>query len=341
MGRRGRGMGGGGRRSGGFSGGRRSGGSRRGIGGGRGRSGRGQAGRSTGRNTGGFGGGYRRRRGFGSWLPWFMLGRMGGGRRRGDRGGGGCGGCGCLLPIIVIAIFGFLFMGGQNSNNNITTQNNQVSVRESTVEREPISEGLVNETSYYTDQANWIVNENELLPGLEYFYDETNIQPHLFITDSIDGETNPIFDDVEAYTHELYDQLFDDEAHLLVVFFENDAYDEQVSYHASVGEDAAQIFDDEAMNILFDYLDYYYTSDLSEEQYFSTVFEETADSMMDTSSGVFGSSDSSSDNGINWGNIGTGVVITVAVIVIIVVIVQKRQQSEEAEIIDNDDDMSF
>ena len=341
MGRRGRGMGGGGR-SGSF-GGSRSGGFRPGVGGGRGRSGRGQSGGFSGRNVGGFGGtGYRRSGGLGSMLPWFLLGRMGGGRRYGG-GRGGCGAGGCLLPIIVMAIFGFLFMGGQN---NSTTQNSHVDVRESTIQREPISEGLVNETSYYTDQVNWIVNDNELIPGLQHFYEKTNVQPHVFMTDNIDGETNPDINDVQMYTEELYDELFDDEAHALLVFFENDAYSQQVSYHTAVGKEAEKVFDDEAQEILFDYLDYYYFSDLSEESYFSTAFKDTADRMMDTSSGLFSSSASDSGDGLfsslNWGSIGLGVIGFLAVLGIITFIMQRRQKSEEADIIGKDDDnLSF
>lgn len=349
MGRRGRGMGGGGR-SGGFSGGNRGGGFRPGLGGNRGRSGRGGNSGGFG-NVGGFGssGNRRHTRGFGglgSMLPWFLLGRMGGGGRRrpGGGGGGGCGGFGCLLPLILMVVFGFLF--SNNTNNNTTFQNEaQTEVRDSTVERQPIQEGLVNETNYYTDQANWIVNENELLEGLHHFYELTNIQPHVYITDNINGETNPDINAVQSFTDELYEELFTDEAHVLLVFFENDDYSQQVSYHTAVGTDAQQVFDEEAQNILFDYLDYYYFSDFSEEQYFSTSFEETANDIMNTSSGLFSSNGDSSEGGllqnINWSSIGIGVVGFIFILGIIIFMMNRRQKSQEAEIIGKDDDMSF
>lgn len=362
MGRRGRGMGGGGR-SGGFTGGNRGGGFRPGIGGSSGR--RGRSGGNPGGygNVGGFGSGYRRRGfgGLGSMLPWFLMGRMsGGGRRRygtGGPGGGGCGGCGCLLPLIVIAIFGFLFM--RNNSNTTTTnqQGAQTEVQKSTVDREPIDPNLVNETPYYTDQANWITNEAELISGMEHFYNQTNVQPHLYLTEEINGETNPDMEEVQAFTDDLYDELFTDEAHLLLVFFESDDYSNQVSYHTAVGNDAQKVFDLEAQTILFDYLNHYYYSDLTDEAYFSNVFEETADRIMGTSNGLFGLGSSSStsnsetanqesedsSSGINWLSIIGGVAIFLIILAVISFFVNNRQKSQEAEILNNkkDDDLDF
>lgn len=340
MGRRGRGMGGG--RSGGF-GGSRGGGFRPGVGGGRGRSGRG------GRNTGGFGNsggfGYRRpRRGFGSVLPWFLMGRMsGGGRRygRGPGGGGGCGGCGCLIPLVFIVILGLVFAGNQ-STNTVNQGEVQTEVRDSTIDRQPIDEGLVNPTPYYTDQANWITNEAQLTEGMEHFYEKTNVQPHLYLTEEIDGDVNPAIEEVQVFTQNLYDELFTDEAHALLVFFENDVYDEQVSYHMAVGQDAEEVMDEEAQNILFDYLDRYYFTDLTDEDYFSMAFEHTANDIMDTS--VFSSSESAdtdSSAGINWLGIVGGVVIFLLVLGVITYFINNRQKAEEGEIIGKDDDMDF
>lgn len=337
MGRRGRGMGGG--RSGGFSGGHRAGGFRPGVGGGRGRSGRN-------RQPGGYGqvGGFGTRRsgmgGFGSMLPWFLLGRMGGCRRYGGnnpRGGGGCGGCGCLLPLLLV-VLGFFILRPNISTSNIGN-NTQVEVRESTVDREPIAEGLVNETAYYTDNAYWITNENELIDGMQSFYEQTNVQPHVYITEEINGDPNPAIEDVQAFTENLYDELFTDEAHVLLVFFESDQYSEQVSYHTAVGNEAEAVFDNEAQNILFDYLDAYYYSNLREEAYFSQAFEHTADHIMGQSGGLFQSS--TSDSGINWSGIITGVLIFFGGLAIVIFLNNRRQKNKEAEIIDKDDDMTF
>lgn len=47
-----------------------------------------------------------------------------------------------------------------------------------------------------------------------------------------------------------------------------------------IGDEAKAVFDDEAGEILFDYIDHYYTTDMSDEELFSTAFLKTAERMM-------------------------------------------------------------
>lgn len=270
MGRRGRG-GGGGRRGGGRIGGSRGGGRR--LGGGR-------------PSRGGRGGGYRRPR-----RRYYGGGFFGGGwgRRRYYGGPGyGCGGCfggmGCLTSLFILILFllffsffgGFLgmssggFLGGSNGN-----------VSPSTREREPIEAGLVEETDYYTDELEWIQDETTLVNGLRHFYNETNVQPHVYITDNVNGETNPNPDDIDDYVDELYEELFTDEAHLLLLHFENDDYQYEWSYHMTYGSQVNALMDQEAEDILYDYLDYHYVRDIEDEEYFALAFEDTADRIME------------------------------------------------------------
>lgn len=286
--------GGGGFRGGGSSfGGSRGGGSR--LGGGASR-GRGGSSRNTGAGSNRTGGGGSYRPG-GLWGPRPFFGGWGGGyggyggygRRRYNRGGcggGGCGGCGCLGPIValvfILVIFNFIWAMVPGTNNTTAVQTVQLS--QSTIEREPIDEGLVNETAYYSDNLGWIRDERVLEDGLRHFYDETNIQPFVYITDNINGDPNPNPEDIDAFAHELYDELFTDEAHLLLVHFENyDYYDYEFSYHTVYGTQAKVLMDNEAEDILFDYIDYYYhqdPNDVSEEQLFSNAFRDTADRIM-------------------------------------------------------------
>jgi hypothetical protein len=293
MARGGGGRGGGGFGGGGFGGGRgggrsfggsRGGGRRLGGGSARGRGGRGSSG-------GGFGGSNRRRRPGGYWGPRPFFGGWGGyggygRRRRYGRGGPGCGGAGCggcfsgiMFLVIILVIFNFAwgFVPGSNSNTAVES----VQVNQSTRDREPIEEGLVNETPYFEDNLDWIRDPVELEAGLRYFYDETNIQPFVYITDNIDGNPNPTPDEIDAFANNLYDELFTDEAHLLLVHFENyDMYDYDYSYHTVIGSQATVLMDNEAENILYDYLDYHYPRDISEEAYFSEAFQDTADRIM-------------------------------------------------------------
>ncbi|MDN6195054.1 MAG: hypothetical protein L0I93_01010, partial [Atopostipes suicloacalis] len=273
----GRGGGGfGGSRGGGRSfGGSRGGGSR--LGGG---SARGRGGNSGNRSSPG--------RGYYGGIPPFLggygLGR--GSRRRRRYGRGGCNGCaggGCFSSIltIIVLLFIFNFIWGMIPGNNNNTAVETVQVNSSTIEREAIEESLVNETDYYEDKLGWIKQPNEIKKGLAHFYEQTNVQPFVYITDNINGNPNPRPEEIDAFSAELYDDLFTDEAHLLLVHFENyDQYQYEFSYHTVYGSQAKVLMDDEAESILFDYLDYHYGRDLSEEEFFSEAFKDTADRMM-------------------------------------------------------------
>lgn len=276
---------GGGRGGGSSFGGSRGGGSRLGGGSSRGRGG-------PSRNTGGGnrnyrpsgGGGYYRRPMWG-WGP--MFGGYGGGYGRRYRRGGGCGGCsggcGCLpsilLILVIMFIFNFAWSAVPGTNNNTVVETVQVNT--SSIEREPIEAGLVNETAYYQDNVDWIRDQSEMEDGLRHFYNETNVQPFVYITDNINGDPNPSPEEIDAFAANLYDELFTDEAHLLLVHFENyDFYTYEYSYHTIYGSQAKVLMDNEAEDILFDYLDYHYPRDISEEAFFSEAFRDTADRIM-------------------------------------------------------------
>lgn len=287
MGRAGGGFSGGGRSSGGFSGGGRSSG---GFSGG-GRSGGFSGGPSRG---GGSFGGYRPRPapppprpGVGGWgwgwgLPrtrTVIINNSGGG----GYGGGPAGGPppperqnGCLsvaltaaLVVIVLCII-LVVMGSFDGGGS--------SISPSTVEREPLPIDSVNETDYYTDQLGWIVDRGELVSGMRNFYRRTGVQPYLYLTGTVDGSTSPTAQELGDYAARLYDRLFTDEAHFLVVYQE---FDGSYAVGYTVGSQAQTILDGEALGIFRDYLDrYYYESDLSDEEYFGMVFQKTGERIM-------------------------------------------------------------
>lgn len=283
----------GGGRGGGSFGGSRGGG--RSFGGSRGGGSRLGGGSSRGR--GGFGGNrpsgnYNRPRprgGYYGGIPPFLggygLGRGSRRRRRYNRGGcSGCGGGGCLssLLIIFLLLFAFNFIWGMLPGNNNTAVQT-VQIPSSTIEREAIDSGLVDETAYFEDKLDWIRNPQELEKGLSYFYNQTNVQPFVYITDNINGDPNPNPEEIDEFANALYDDLFTDEAHLLLVHFENSQYQYEYSFHTVYGAQARVLMDNEAESILFDYLQYHYGRDpskVSEEQFFSDAFKDTADRMM-------------------------------------------------------------
>ncbi|WP_197115570.1 hypothetical protein [Facklamia lactis] len=270
---------GGGSRGGGF-GGSRSGGGRISSGGRGGFGSRPTGGGFGGSFGGGFGSGPPRRPPIIGGGPIFIP--IGGGRPYIRRSSGGpqgpSPGCGLgFLPMVLMmfALFSilptFLNGGGMEGSNTKVTP--------STIEREALPKGSVNETDYYTDEAHWVENSSVLEKGLEYFYQKTGVQPHLYIADEIAGDPYADIDQVAEFAESQYDELFTDEAHLLLVFFEG-VPNEYITYYVT-GSQAKQVIDDEAANILLDYLDrYYYDGSLNTSHYFSKSFTEAADRIM-------------------------------------------------------------
>lgn len=155
----------------------------------------------------------------------------------------------------------------------------ETGITKSTVAREKLDAQYVTTTDYYRDDAGWISSSSKLQSGLKYFYKETGVQPFLYITETVDGITHPSDSQMESFANALYDKLFTDEGHVLVVFQEYNS-DSRYFCYAVAGKMAKTVFDSEARSILFDYIDHYYYSDLNEDEFFSTAFEKTADRMM-------------------------------------------------------------
>lgn len=276
----GRGGGGGSRGGGGSFGGSRGGAGRSGggFGGGRG-------------SSGGFGGSPRGRSGpyrpsrpiFIPTRPFYGS-RPRRGRYYGTGGGGGSGGSGsgCSTLLIVLLVIGALFYFFSSGSDSNTSGSSNIT--RSTIEREALPEGSVNETEYFTDQAGgWIGNQTVMTDGLRHFYNETGVQPHVYITDNINGSTSPTSEELAEFSNNLYDELFTDEAHLLLVFFQasEDDYGNYMDYYVA-GTQAKSVIDTEAGDILLDYLDRnYYDDSLTDEELFSNSFRDAADRMME------------------------------------------------------------
>ena len=297
MGRSG-GSGGGGHSGGGFSGGGRSGGGFSGgsFGGG-GRS-FGGGGRSSGGSFGGFSGGGGRSGGSyrpssGGYRPSgpVFTGGGGGGFYPGGMGGppvgGGGGGCclgrGCLSVIVVVVVIFFLLVmlggvlnaTGYNSGSSVSSSSSG-SIAKSTVEREALPASASTETGYYTDEEDWFSRPSQLESGLKHFYKLTGVQPYVYVVGSSHGTT---LSALQAFADEQYDTLFSDEAHYLLVFYDNGAGGYNWAY--TVGNQAKTVMDQEANEILADYIDrYYYDNTITDEEFFSLAFEKTADRIM-------------------------------------------------------------
>lgn len=155
------------------------------------------------------------------------------------------------------------------------------SISKSTVEREKLSGVAIDDVGYYTDELGWIRSGSTLESGLKEFYDETGVMPYVYITDTLDdGSTTATSQNMESTASGLYDELFDDEGHLLLLFHEYNS-DSNYSTWVITGTAAKTVMDDEAVDILLDYVDSnYYNSSMNEDEMFAHAFADAADRIM-------------------------------------------------------------
>ena len=201
---------------------------------------------------------------------------------------------GCLTPFLILFVIGIAVVvivssGGRKSAPSGTREQQNVQEqapppiqqKAETKSDDQSSEAVVPTVAeYFTDKMGWIKQADVLNAGMEAFFKKTGVKPYLYLTDNINGNTEPSDEEMDAFAGDLYDKLFTDENHFLLVFQEYGDY--YMTWYVS-GGDAAEIMDEEAANIVLDYVDEYYSSDMGEEEYFSNVFSMAAGKIMETS----------------------------------------------------------
>ena len=169
-----------------------------------------------------------------------------------------------LLVLLLVVALG----GGSCSSANVPA---------STVERTALPAGSVNETGYFTDEdGDWIHDPAKLERGLRHFYEETGVQPYVYILPN--GSVRS-YQELQSIAQEKYDELFTDQAHFVLVFCDDGNGRFNAAYWA--GAMTGSVLDDEAINIFKAYLSQNYDDmSLSEEEIFSDAFADTADRIM-------------------------------------------------------------
>lgn len=321
---------GGGGFSGGFSGGGRSSGGFSGRGGGFG--GFSGGGRSAGRPSAPVGGGVYHGGSGGGFFQGLLLGHLlsssggsggsGGSQEPSPQGkppnqGGNKSGCSANMVLIVILIF-FALAFFAEVNSCVNPSFSSTTTTASTVERTPLPAGSVEETAYFTDEGDWIDNPNALNQAMRQFYMDTGVQPYLYILPN--GQTRSV-QELTSRAETLYPEIFNDEAHFLLVFCDDNSGSFNAGY--VIGTQAKSIMDSEAIDIFKDYLDAnYYDFSLTETQIFANTYTQTADRIMST--------DAKRNAPVNI----TLMIVSGAMVVALTIalVLRKRRQAREAEV---------
>lgn len=171
-----------------------------------------------------------------------------------------------ISMIIMIILFIFSFVSYSNMSDHKT--------------REKLEDGIcIANPEWIDDELSWIGNRDDVVNAMNYFYGKTGVQPYLFITDNINGKGEDVSDpEAEEYIGNMYDSLYNDEGHMIFTFMEY-APSEYITW-IYTGSAADSVIDNDARNIILDYTDRYYYSDLSDDEFFEKVFEKSADDIM-------------------------------------------------------------
>jgi uncharacterized membrane protein len=194
-------------------------------------------------------------------------------RRTNYRSSSNASGAGFITAIFLIMVVVVLFFFIYSAMND--------PVRPSTLQREALDAGTVQEYGYFEEDTEeaWIQNSLQVKKAMRYFYQKTGVQPYLWIADHIEGNISYTGEELENILDKKYKELFDDEAHIIFLFFEATPRFYQLAYVS--GSAASAVVDEEAANIVLDYFDAYYYSDITDDEYFSTVFTKSADRIME------------------------------------------------------------
>lgn len=140
------------------------------------------------------------------------------------------------------------------------------------------------------DDLGYIDSKNALGNELKSFYNDTGIQPYIYIKGYDPSlKTN---DQKVQWAQEYYDKYVNNTNGFMFIYFgsaddgNNSIPDsqKQVGYMSYVvGAAASSVMDEEACEIFWSYIDRYWTSDMSTEKMFGTVFGKTGSSIMTVS----------------------------------------------------------
>lgn len=204
-------------------------------------------------------------------------------RRRRVYGGYRGGGCltAAITMFVIIFVVGLVyqsmilrtaFLFNSNSSNS----------QSSTIVREKLDTGNSYINDCVIDELGWFDNVSKTESRLKDFWEETGVQPYIILRDYDASLTTDSAK--EQWASDYYDENFDTENIFLFVYFAEEDTDNDVGYMAYAnGYETSSVMDSEAVEIFWNNIDKYWYTDLSTDDLFVNVFNDTADTIMHVS----------------------------------------------------------
>lgn len=157
--------------------------------------------------------------------------------------------------IIMIIFLAIITSRSMYRRNNSMYYNYNAPSYQDTYSKEPRDKftGTVNLNGYYSD-PDMLLYDDEIKPlenGLEHFYKTTGVCAYVYFVEELDEDV-----DGNEYASALYDELFNDEGHILLLYDYMNAY----MYDAE-GYAIGTTIDSEALDMIYDYIEAEWAND--------------------------------------------------------------------------------
>lgn len=179
------------------------------------------------------------------------------------------------------------------------------------------------------DELDWLESSRKTGKALRVYFEKTGVQPYVVFKE-YDSEIVSS-KDKQAYTKKYFEDKIDsDNAYLMVYFCKEDgSVDDTFEFYYYAGDDAEEVMDTEASDILSDFIDKYWNDkSLSKDEAIEKAYTDTATRIMYK---PFGLKDFFRIVKNIIIKILIGCVILIAILVVIVVIISKYQKKKEDE----------
>lgn len=174
-----------------------------------------------------------------------------------------------LVVVVCICFLSVLFSHGRSAGSSIAP---------STTPRTKAESGNAYISDCIEDELGWISNTGKVSSELKTFYQLTGCQPYLILmpySEEFDTEEAR-----EEWSKNYYDTNFTENQNVVLYTYFDDG-EGTGNDTLFVGTQSGVVFDSEAQEIFWNYLDYYWeASDLSEDEMFIQTFNDTAERIM-------------------------------------------------------------
>ena len=175
-----------------------------------------------------------------------------------------------VVVIFVTVVFIFSLINSSGGSGNIS---------KSTVEREKIQPEARFNNDCIIDDVGWL-SGSSVKKAMNKFYDETGVQPILVIRDNVNLSKHPRDSEVQDYMESVLADKGNDTS-MVMLFCE--WYDSVWDVYLYCGNRTGTVLDEEAQDIICDYVSYLYESDLDDDEFFSAIFTRSAERIMKVS----------------------------------------------------------